>query len=88
MAEQFAVVPPQDPRASIALGWAAPIIAMENPARASRCCAPSLALQLQAFSPRHPNVIGVKQELAVMLLRTGQTAEATALIREVVAHTE
>jgi len=87
MAEQFAVLSPQDPRRSIAIGWAAPIIAIENPAEGIEMSRASLALQLKAFSPQHPNVTSVKQDLAVMLLHTGQTAEGTALIREVVAQT-
>jgi tetratricopeptide (TPR) repeat protein len=88
MAEQFAVVPPEDPRRSIAFGWAAPIIAMENLTEGIQMLRTSLAGQLAAFNPQHPAVIGIKQELALMLLRSGQTSEATELFREVVAHTK
>jgi hypothetical protein len=47
----------------------------------------SLALQVNAFGSRHPRVLDIKQDLALTLMRTGQTAEGTALIREVVAQT-
>jgi serine/threonine protein kinase len=86
MAEQFAAVPPDDPGRAVAMDWAAPIIAMENPAEGIAMQRASIALRLHAFSPRYPPVLDAQQELAVMLLRSGQTAEATALLRDVVAH--
>jgi hypothetical protein len=68
------------------MDWAAPIIAMENPAEGIAMQRASIDLRRRAFSPRYPTVLDAEQELAVMLLRTGQTAEATALLRDVVAH--
>ncbi|MFN8574490.1 MAG: serine/threonine-protein kinase [Gemmatimonadaceae bacterium] len=88
MAEQFVVVPPQDPRRVIAISWAAPIIALESPAEGLQLLRTALALQIENFGARTPTIIDLKEEMIIILLRMHQTAQATALARDVVVQAQ